>query len=78
MGRVYFKNDYQGRASIPKAMWWYINEIGYKGIINAEFCNNLLNNEMKDSFEKYPEELTTSRPITEEDIKFYKKELTHI
>lgn len=77
MKRVYFENDYQGGTPIPRAMWWYINEIGYKGIVNAELCNELLNNEMKEFFEKYPEELTASRPITEQDVKFYKKELTH-
>lgn len=75
MNKTYFGNDYSSGTPIPKAMWWYIQEIKYKDVVNADFCNKLFNNEMKEFFEKYPEELTKSYPITKEDIEFYKKEL---
>ena len=85
MKEVYFKNDNEGTTPIPKAMWWYCIEKKYKCPLNADFCNKLLNNELKEFFEKYPEELTKSvklmnpfswgTNITEEDIRFYKSEI---
>lgn len=85
MEKIYFKNDYEGGTPIPKAIYWYLLEIGYKEKVNADVCNKLLNNELKYFFEKYPNELTNavritnifnfSTNITEEDINFYKKEI---
>ena len=77
MEKVYFKNEYEGNTPIPKAMWWYICENFDKNThVNADICNKLLNNELKDFFEKYPKELTnTCVFITQEDINFYKSEI---
>lgn len=71
---------------IPKVMWWYICEnFDEDTYVNADICNKLLNNELKDFFEKYPKELTNAcmftdilnfkTNITEEDINFYKSEI---
>ena len=55
MEKIYFKNGYEGNTPIPKAMWWYICENFDKNThVNADICNKLLNNELKDFFEKYP------------------------
>ena len=86
MEKEYFKNEYEGGTPIPKAMYWYCCETLDKNThINADLCNKLLNNELKDFFEKYPEELkkacvitnifTFKTNITDEDIEFYKSEI---
>lgn len=85
MEKIYFKNGQEGGTFIPKVMWWYCIEKKYKRPLNADFANELLNNDLKNFFKKYPEEL--KKPcvfkdffsgitnITEKDIQFYKKEL---
>lgn len=30
MNKIYFGNDYSSGTPIPKAMWWYIQEMEYK------------------------------------------------
>lgn len=85
MEKEYFKNGYEGGTPIPKAMYWYCYETLDKNThINADLCNKLLNNELKDFFEKYPEELkkpctfnlfVSKTNITDEDIEFYKSEI---
>ena len=85
MNKIYFKNGYKSGTPIPKVMWWYICENFDKNThVNAELCNELLNNELKHFFEIYPEELYKSATfsmfsntsnITDEDIEFYKREL---
>lgn len=83
MDRIYFKNDYEGGTPIPKVIYWYARETKYKSALNADYCKKLLNNELKEFFEKHPEELTNKvqfnwmgeNNITKEDLKFYKKEI---
>lgn len=85
MERIYFKNEQEGGTPIPKVMWWYCIEKKYKRPLNADFANELLNNDLKKFFKKYTEELkkpclfkgifSSETNITKEDIEFYKKEL---
>lgn len=83
MGKTYFKNEYKSGTPVPKVIWWYALKINYKGAINSKYCNNLLNNELKDFFEKYPEELNNSLSmygnwqtnITKQEESFYNKEI---
>ena len=82
MEKEYFK---KGGTPIPKSMYWYCCETLDKNThINADLCNKLLNNELKDFFEKYPKELKkactfdlfgSKTNITDEDIEFYKSEI---
>lgn len=80
----YFKNGYEGGTPIPKAMYWYAISTKYDGVLNADKCNELLNGRLKKFFEKYPQELFEpvlftgfwgNTNITDNDIKFYKKEI---
>lgn len=83
MNKVYFKDYPDTSTAIPKVMWWYCIEIKYKGCLNAEYANYLFNNDLKEFFEKYPDELYNAshldwhgnNDITEEESKFYFKEL---
>ena len=83
MNKKYFKNEYKSGTPVPKVIWWYALKNNYKGAIDSEYCNNLLNNELKEFFEKHAEELTNKvlfnlmgeNNITKEDVKFYKKEI---
>ena len=80
--------DYPATGTpIPKAMYYYMCKVNEKQqepiALNAELANKLFNNEMAAFFEKYPDEI--NKPclvnmfgvsnITEEDKKFYEKEL---
>lgn len=83
MDRIYFKNGYEGGTPIPKVIYWYALETNHKSALNADYCNKLLNNELKEFFEKHAEELTNKirfnwmgeNNITKEDVEFYKKEI---
>lgn len=83
MEKIYFKNEYKSGTPIPKVIWWYALKINYKGALDADYCNNLINNELKDFFEKYPKELNNSlsmhgnweNNITKQDEEFYNKEI---
>lgn len=86
--KIYFKNydeidNIAIRTPIPKVIYWYALETRYKGALDANYCNKLLNLDLKEFFEKYPKELTNAvllnckeeTNITNEDKKFYKKEI---
>ena len=88
--RIYFKNYdeiiddlFSKGTPIPKVIHWYALKTKLKWDLDADYCNKLLNNDLKEFFEKYPEELTNAvlfnwkgeTNITKEDKKFYKKEI---
>lgn len=83
MYKTYFKNGYEGGTPIPKVILWYAEKTKYKGVLNANYANELLNNQLKDFFDKYPEELHNiamlsflgQNNITEEEIKKYNLEI---
>ena len=83
INNIYFKNDYTGGTPIPKVILWYAIKTDYKGSLNAYYANELLNNQLKDFFDKYPEELhniasinwTGHNNITEEENKKYALEI---
>lgn len=68
---------------IPVVIFWlYIEKYGYNNYeqpLNADFCNRVFNNELKDFFEKHPEEIEfTSVSILEAKKEYYKKELGYL
>lgn len=79
MDIIYFKNGEEGKTPIPKIIYWYALKTNYYGALSAEYCNKVLNNELKNFFEKYPEELHNkvlldwrgNNNITEEEKQFY-------
>lgn len=83
MKKIHFKNEYEGGTPIPKVILWYATKTKHKGALNADYCNNLLNNQLKKFFDKYPEELYNAASlswngnnnITKENEEFYNKEI---
>ena len=68
---------------IPVVIFWlYIEKYGYNNYeqpLNADFCNRVFNNELKDFFEKHPEEIGfTFVSILEAKKEYYKKELGYL
>lgn len=78
---IYFENE---KTNIPKVIWWYALVTGYKGSVNAEYCNMLYKEALHDFFEKYPEQLhnnvmfeniSWTNNITEDDMRFFLGEI---
>lgn len=75
--------DLENNTKLPKVIYWYALETKHKGEINAKYCNKLAKNELKDFFDKYPEQandgvtmnISGISNITEEDKKFFKREI---
>ena len=63
-------------------LWLYIEKYGYNNYeqpLNADFCNRVFNNELKNFFERHPEEIEfTFVSILEAKKEYYKKELGYL
>ena len=79
----YFKELPYSSTPIPKVMWWYILKTNYKGTINAELCDKLLDGKLKIFFDKYPNQLSNgvelfldgTTNISEDEASFFEEDL---